>query len=296
MKKLFFGVMMLAGIGMLVNTACSSSDEPQSGETVAVNLTAALADVAGSRATGDNVDVLYYAVYTSSKAQDGVKEVFTATEVTGSTTSKNSSGNFTLTLDLVKDQTYRVIFWAQNSACEAYIRGDKLEAVTVNYAKELTDAFYGQSGVIKPENVASHTVILTRPFAQLNVNVRDAYKAAQLGYTINSASVTVSEYANVLNLLTGATTTATGSYTATAGALTIDGDASHSLISKLILPTGNDVTVKAGVNSNNIDIEIPNCPLKANYRTNIDGNWLTSSNSFTVTLGDFAGSNDVPVQ
>lgn len=293
MKKLFLGMMLLAG--MLVNTACSSSDEPQSGETVAVNLTAALADVAGSRATGDNVDVLYYAVYTSSKAQDGVTEVLTATAVTGSTTSKNSSGNFTLTLDLVKNQTYRVIFWAQNSTCEAYTRGDKLETVTVDYTKELTDAFTGKSELINTDATVSANVTLTRPFAQLNVNVSDAYKAAQLGYTINSASVTVSEYANVLNLLDGTKTAATGSYTATAGALTVTGDASHSLISKLILPTGNDVTVNAGVNSNNIAIEIPNCPLKANYRTNIDGNWLTSSNSFTVTLGDFAGNNDVPV-
>lgn len=296
--------MILAGLG--IYSACTSNDEPTfAGETVTVTFTTSFVDVAGSRADdGSTIDVLHYAVYshkaTAVAGSDAKTVTLTPTNVTGSTTTKNDAGQFTLSVDLVKNQEYNVIFWAQNSACEAYILGEKLSTVTVDYTKKLTDAYYGQSGVVETKNVTSTTVQLSRPFAQLNINVSDALAAQNLNFKIKKAETTVSEYANVLNLLTGTKTVATGSYTATAtwteGLNAVAG--SNNLISALILPTGNTVTLDIAVNGGvpaegGIALSIPNCPLNANYRTNVDGNWLTKSNSFTVTLDDFTGTENV---
>lgn len=305
MKKLFLGVMMLAG--MMTHTACTSSDEPQaSGETVTVNLTAAIDNAATARATDNAVDVLHYAIYTSRKAADGVTEELTATAVSGSTTAKNKEGNFTLTVDLVKNQSYRIVFWAQNQNCQAYTLGNQLATVTVDYSKEITDAYFGKSDIINVTQPISESVTLSRPMAQLNINASDVLEADRLGYKITKAEVTVSEYANVINLLTGATTKAVNTsgepLVWSASAQWTDGYTSNSenstdnLISKLILPTGNNVTVNVKLNGGvaadgGIAIEVPNVPLKANFRTNIDGNWLTVGGSeFTVTLGNYGDS------
>lgn len=299
--------MALAGVA--IYTACTSDDEPQAGgETVTVTFTTSFGDVAAGRAgEATAVDVLHYAVYShkSTPVEGSNEEIvtLTATNVAGSTTTKNEEGQFTLSVDLVKNQEYNVIFWAQNSTCEAYTLGYKLSSVTVDYTKALTDAYYGQSGVIETKGVTSAIVTLSRPFAQLNVNVSDAYEAQQLNFKISQASATVSEYANVLNLIDGTKTAAQGSYTATAtwigGLNAVAG--SNNLISALILPTGNTVTLDIAVNGGvpaegGIALNIPNCPLNANYRTNVDGNWLTKSNSFTVKLDGFDGTEDVPVE
>lgn len=302
MKKLFLGGMMLAGL--LMNTACSSSDEPQaSGETVTVNLTAAINNAATARTTDNAVNVLHYAIYTSRKAANGVTEELTATKVSGNTTAKNEWGNFTLTVDLVKNQSYRIVFWAQNENCQAYTLGNQLETVTVDYSKEITDAYFGKSDIINVTQPISESVTLSRPMAQLNINASDVLEAAQLGYKITKAEVTVSEYANVIYLLTGSTTIAENTdgepLVWSASAEWADGytpnneNNTDNLISKLILPTGNNVTVNAKINGGvaadgGIAIEVPNVPLKANYRTNIDGNWLTvGGNGFTVTLDNY---------
>lgn len=303
-KKVIFGLVVLAGLG--IYSACTSSDEPAAaGETVTVTFTTSFGDVAGSRADdGSTIDVLYYAVYshkaTAVAGGEAKTVTLTPTNVAGSTSTKNENGDFTLSVDLVKNQEYNVIFWAQNSNCEAYMLGNKLTTVTVDYTKQLTDAYYGQSGVVDTKSVTSTTVKLSRPFAQLNVNVSDAHAAQNLNFKITAASATVSEYADVLNLLSGEKTAASGSYTATAtwenGMNAVEG--SNNLISALIMPTGNVVTLDVKVNGGvpaegGIALSIPNCPLNANYRTIVDGNWLTKSNSFTVELDGFDGTEVV---
>ena len=76
-------------------------------------------------------------------------------------------------LNLVQDQYYKVLFWAQEQGenfdteylTEVSFKADPFESNQEKYA-----AFYGQSEVISTyEAPKPKTVTLTRPFAQLNI-------------------------------------------------------------------------------------------------------------------------------
>lgn len=280
-KSNILGVMLM--FGLIICQSCTSNEEPASmGETVNVTVTAMLEEMENnSRAEKATVDMLYYAVYVHSSTVINEPTILdlTPTRICGSTQTKNDEGQFTLSVDLVKNQKYNIVFWAQGSTCDGFIRGENLRTVKVDYTKDVTDAFYGQTGVIDTKNTKTATVILSRPFALLNVCASDAYEYAQSN-KITKAEATVSEYADELNLLDGTKNTVNEPCKITSiweNGLVVN-EGSNNLVSAFILPTGNDVTLTVKVNGGRAEggeeLSVPNCPLNANYKTNIDGNWL----------------------
>lgn len=280
-KNNILGVMLM--MGLMICQSCTSNEEPTAmGETVNVTITAMLEDMENnSRAESATVDMLYYAVYVHSSTVINEPTILdlTPTRICGHTQAKNEEGQFTLSLDLVKDQKYNIVFWAQKSTCDGFTRDENLRTVKVDYTKDITDAFYGQTGVLDTKNTRTATVILSRPFALLNVCASDAYEYAQT-QKITKAEATVSEYADELNLLDGTKNIVNASCTVTTiweNGLVVN-EGSNNLISAFILPTGNDVTLSVKVNGGKaeggVELNVPNCPLNANYKTNIDGNWL----------------------
>ncbi|MCH5248083.1 MAG: hypothetical protein J1E99_07980 [Muribaculaceae bacterium] len=86
---------------------------------------------------------------------------------------KFPEGQETITLRLMRGQTYHLAFWAQSSQTEAFNTGN-LEAVTVDYSAaknndELRDAFCKVETFSVSSGTASSEITLTRPFAQINV-------------------------------------------------------------------------------------------------------------------------------
>lgn len=126
---------------------------------------------------GSKADKLVYSVYEKTTGADG-KETYKLVEdyineETGGVNVINNA-SFPLTIQLVMDPTdeYTVVLWAQNSDCKAYDTSD-LTKVKVDYSKvtnnyELGDAFCNIA-VVKGNQTSTETVMLRRPFAQINV-------------------------------------------------------------------------------------------------------------------------------
>ena len=104
--------------------------------------------------------------------------------------------SYTVTLRLMRKKQYTVAFWAQSSQSTAYIT-DNLHQVEVRYQDEKgkdfvnnderRDAFCKTETFTVTEGGVNQEVILTRPFAQLNVGTTGAdYKQIEIGTTVAS--------------------------------------------------------------------------------------------------------------
>jgi len=238
-KKLFLG--MFAAAGMLLATSCSNDelDVVQSGNEAQVTFSLGLEGGIATRAISDGTGAkkLVCAVYDAN--DNVIKTISINNTAVNSTTGQfvNTSafqGGLTdqINVTLAKGQTYTMVFWAQNGACDAY-NTDDLKAVEVDYTNgaegtaatgdfnndETRDAFYAAE-TFKVEGNKEINVTLKRPFAQINVGVykSDWEAAVASGIEIEKSSVVIKNAATSINLLTGEVgeeeTDVTVSYTA----------------------------------------------------------------------------------
>lgn len=303
MKKVtIFG--MFAAL-MLANSCSDDNNVPQADSSLAQVTFKVSADGALTRAISDGttVDELVYRVFdkngNSIATLPLVKEP--ATDL--------SSGH-TVALTLAKGQTYKVAFWAQKAGNTAYTVNDNMQ-VAVNYRgannDESRDAFFNAVEVTVNGDVAQ-TVELKRPFAQLNVGTTTADwdAAVASGATFDESKVTVKQAATTLNVLDGKVSGAADvnfTYATKPGeSLKVDADGDGTkedyeyLSMSYILPndatdgtqktlasaeftfktaSGTEIVVKNG---------LQNLPLQRNYRTNIVGNILSGTTTFTVVV------------
>ena len=191
MKKLFYSLFAFAALAM-TNSSCS--DELETGTVTnsneaTVSFSIQLENEVGSRAIGDGTTAteLHYAVY---KAKDGeIGDEISALRGTdgykGTETIKDHQA--TVTLTLVKGQTYNFLFWAQAPNGEDYYTIDfEKGTIAVNYAdkaettdvneglanNENRDAFFKVHKNVKITGPIEETITLKRPFAQVNVGTK----------------------------------------------------------------------------------------------------------------------------
>jgi hypothetical protein len=306
-KTILFG--MAAASLMMLAASCSSSDVEETATDQALVSFKISADTkANIRATraisdGTGTNQLTYRVFD----KDGA---IITTQALKTEDATDLLTGHTVTLALAKGQTYKVAFWAQNSNCTAYTVGEDMN-VTVNYAgannDETRDAFFKTVDVTVTGNM-SESVTLTRPFAQINVGDTDEDLAAAktAGTVITESAVTIKNAATSLSVLTGKVSGSEDvTYTSAAIpteklSVDIDGDGTKEDYNYLsmcyVLPndettgaaatvaeaaftfkpaTGDDIVLKDG---------LQNIPLQRNYRTNIVGNLLASTATFTVKV------------
>ena len=322
-KKVFLG--LFAATGMLLATSCSQDEleVPQSGNEAQVTFTLGLEGGHATRAISDGsgVNKLVYAVYKRS-ATSGVYELQPAV---GSKNSQFVKNDFTsgdnVSIPLAKGQTYRVAFWAQNSKCNAY-NTDNLTAVSVDYEdvnnNETRDAFF-KTVEFTVEGSKTINVVLTRPFAQINVGVtaEDWEAAIASGIEIKESEVTIDNAATAINLLTGEVSgEQVVSYALNAIPKetleaetdnTKDGKEQYHWLSMsyiLVNETGDQDADSDGTlgdaqttldglsytfapeSGNNITFEngLNSVPVQRNYRTNIVGKILTGDIKFNITV------------
>ena len=161
---------------------------------------------------GQNIDMLIYAVYEYNEkenengshytllrqyGQGAVNEKFESTNnfenseaykassthagqtiIDVSETIKQGKSQ-SITLRLMRNKTYHIAFWAQSSGTAAFDTDD-LEKVKVSYSgatnnDELRDAFCKVESFSVSPSSDPRTVILTRPFAQVNVGATGYY-------------------------------------------------------------------------------------------------------------------------
>lgn len=199
-NKIFYLITFIYAISLW---SCSSEqmDELETSVTLTICLDE---HKTHSRAISDgtSVDQLIYAVYTT----DGTP-VIPKVKVDNAGAICTEEG-LKLSVTVLNGYEYKLVCWAQNSACTAYTVSDDMK-VSVDYDgynnDELRDAFFGVSEpfTVNDKNIR---VELKRPFAQLNAaahpfewkHVKDYHN-----FEITQSSATISGIPNVLNLLDG---------------------------------------------------------------------------------------------
>ena len=310
MKKILLFASALAGL--FFSASCQQENlEPVGGNTV--TYTVQVPDALETKALGDdvsNVNVVHYEVYRTATA-----ETVTFTEADNllyHRTAPMTAGTATVDLELVNDQNYTVLFWAQvGEENEAY-DVDDLTNVTVKtdlYANKVDyAAFAGRDFIVEGKNLAGRTVTLTRPISQINIATTPESLKGNGAFIddveLEGSSVTVIGLSNtfdVANMAASAQMNSTYEFDEQAvptETLEVNGK-NYTYVAMNYVgfadALGTQVTVSYVINTTegNIDYEIKNVPVKPNYRTNIVGNLITSTSDYTITLEDeWAGVAD----
>ena len=318
-KKLLLG--MFAAAGMLFATSCSNDelDVVQSGNEATVSFTLGVEGGVQTRAISDGLTAnrLVYAVFD----EEG-NRITTIAKV-------DKEANFPTTenITLAKGQTYKVAFWAQNSATSAYVLDDDMN-LTIDYTNsenndENRDAFFKTETFTVTGN-AQINVVLKRPFAQINLGVTDTDwdAAVASGIEIATSKVVIKNAFTNMDLIDGSVSGETEvvyDFGATPKSsnevlkvdLDKDGtaeeyqylsmsyilvDAQKSTLQDLDFTfhpiSGNDIVFGEGLN---------NVPVQRNWRTNIIGQILTGNIDFNISIdpiydGEYNNGTAVPVE
>ena len=185
----------LAAVAMIALAASCSKDAAEApavnGDatvTFSVELPGVVSRAEATINDGSKATQLYYAVYEAGTVgkTDGAF-LFQGTQTINLSTTVN--------LELVADQTYDIVFWAQAAGTHQ----PKLENKTIamNYAAAVAgaddtrDAFIGFVDNLEIKGSANETVYLKRPFAQLNVALSEGQLAAaeKAGFVLKTVTV-----------------------------------------------------------------------------------------------------------
>ena len=234
---------------------------------------------------------------------------------------KISDTEWEVTISLVKNYHYDIVFWAQRKENAPYTLDWEAGKITADYtvaANDVTrDAFYhlceNYNYLTDGAGQSSYKIQLKRPFAQINLGASDYLALLELyefvGKTDSDLATTITtataEVPSVLNVLDGtadtgaevkfvpAATTVDGSYDLTAVENNINvNEKSYTLVGSNYIfanthrpdnPTV-EMTLTFEYNNQSFDINVPNVPYARNYQTNILGNFFTSEAKFDVVI------------
>ena len=296
MKKIFYCLMAATAAFAGSCTNEENVNNPQSDGTVSFQVS--LPVNLGTRAYGDGTTAttLHYYVYDNSKGATAEPIVSKTETLTGKSAD--------IEIQLVKGKTYSIAFWADAGNTNIYSYNTAARTITVNYTganaqDENRDAFYKYLTGVKVETANNTEVVLTRPFAQVNIGASDIEEAKNSGLTITQTGLKVKgTLGTTLNLTNGAVTTSTTPQEFTFAKADIPADAeifpytetgvTYKYISMNYILVGKDstidVTLTAGDDTNSTDITYTSIPVKCNYQTNIYGSLLTNPATFKVTI------------
>ena len=306
MKKILFIAAAVAAM-----TVCSCQKEQPvggiKGEEVSATFTLEVPSSVETKSISqaEYTDVILYQVWNSDQTRQlypiQAGEVAKAEVVEVKVDGQVKKGA-TITLNLVKDQTYTFIFWAQDSQFKGFSTSD-LRAVKVDYAKfgnnnDHCDAFYFNDSFTVTKGF-ERTITLTRPFAQLNIGTVNM--TSDLGdITLGATKVKVSELSYVFNTKEGkgdskwvmkdVVFNAKGLAT-TEKLQTEKGDFTWVKMDYMLMVEDQDnVTVEAtcevGIDNMVVTHVLENVPLKRNHRTNIVGELFTTDANLAIIIDE----------
>ena len=308
MKKFMLFASALAGLFLAASCQQENLEPVGKGNTVTYTVEAPGALQTKAIADGMNVNELVYEVWITSANGttnlNGAQKLYQATAEMFHEDGKNKA---TITLDLVKDQHYTVLFWAQVAEADAY---NTTELTAVSYAKDLDAylandeslaAFYAVDFV--NDGVATNpTVLLKRPFAQVNLCTLNSKAAAQVAGDYNIALVnskmTLESVPTTFNVATSDVDdeqTVEFVYNAVPGGedktITVNGENYYYAGMNYVF-AGSNVTLtydiqtslNGSTNYATVNNVISDVPVRENYRTNIVGNLLTSTTDYEIIV------------
>lgn len=302
--------MVLALVAMTSVFSCQKETAPVQTETVTLSVDLPGAPSTKAIADGANALTLYYATYTENgKMLASLSNTTTGVEV------KNKTA--TVTLQLVKDLKYDVVFWAQAASCTAFDFKWGEATMTVDYDgtanDDLRDAFYA---VVKNISIVdevtyvngvelTESIGLFRPFAQINFGASD-YDSVTEYYDVQSvdagmeSSFVCAEVPNTLNLLDQTVGTSVAAVDMDFALIPNDpktltvGQTEYRYVAMnyVLAPAGtqpemlDEVTATFKYETGNIErpVAVKNVPILRNHRTNIVGDLFTANTDITIIV------------
>ena len=316
MKKIMLFASALAGLFFAASCQQENLEPVMSGNTVTytVQVPEALATKTTIGDEVSNVNKLHYEVYRTSVAN--TTTFSDVDRLLYHKTADVTDGVATIEVELVNDQNFTVLFWAQvekDGFDSPYVVND-LTNVRIKTDAELSlgkahkanqedyAAFTGVDFIKSTDKLATKTVELTRPVAQLNIGTTyESLNAFKTRIEVEGSSVNVSGLSKTFDVANQAASgefTATFKYTETAAPsepLKVN-DKEYKYVGMNYVGFADEVdntliTVSYVINTTegNIDNTIENVPVKPNYRTNIIGNLITSKTDYIIELIDTWG-------
>ena len=302
MKKLIFSVMAIAALFVTscVQDVANDAQVAVGGEAT-VRFSVESAQL-GSRAYGVGAEAtdLYYAVYNNGTLLDAISKMEEPVKLVNGTTQLN--------LKLATGLTYDFIFWAAAPAAwnNIYTIDWATQKMTIDPAKlvaqdENLDAFWKKVTITVTGN-STEGVELKRPFAQVNVaaNQQDVEDAAKAGLEVAQTQVKILAFTE-LDLFTGEVAAEQElTYVYADQAVGELNGRDHLAMVYVLVNEYDTVPVTFNYTSTRgaeCTLSVPMLPVQRNYKTNIVGNILTSSNDFEIEVNpDFeTPDNEVEV-
>lgn len=313
MKKIMY--LMVAALAVLMASSCSKENAGRSDEAT-MTLSISIPDGAVTKSYGDG----------QFDAKNVIIGVFDENGV------EKFRKNFVweknvfeqeIQIRFIMGKKYQLVLWAQYGDAYGDPRTMSLDEIKLDYSasnREELDAFYAHVPVFEVRQDFKKSIVLTRPFAQLNFattigDMDESVSDLDMTGLENKAVVTITNVANTLNLFTGETSFVSDEEAegekgkvvipATAFPAKIDGKyptinvdgVIYEVISMnyvLVADTGaqdGKTTVDLQLQIGDLVVNVPNAYMKRNWRTNVVGELLTAEGSFKVSLDpDFNGS------
>lgn len=297
MNKKLVKTFAAAAMSVLAIACAKEQVGPDGGGLVEATFNVDVPEAIGTKAIGDGLTAskLYYQVF---------DEESNPIEGLGVQTKKMNSGKTTVTFQLVKDQTYNFVFWAQTPT-EGYYEIDGTEGlkkISAKYADknandENFDAFYAVEKFTVNGSI-SESVTLTRPFAQVNIATTGKLAAGsaskELDFDGATSTVTFKNVPTEFSPLSsddvvdGTVSVVFASAAVPEGNITVAGKEYKYLSMNYVFAPKNgsvyDVAAELTVAGKTVPVSVPNVPLKRNWRTNIVGNLLLTGAQFNVIV------------
>lgn len=262
-------------------------------------------------ADGTNIDALHWEIYLTASVSSAEKPLGEGVVI-----DKDGDKKFTVDLNLVTDQEYSIIFWAQkmsnDDGTNPYYSWTDLRNVKIDYAvgenteqKDDEDraAFFAVHEFDTKNGPVDEDVYLKRPFAQLNLgasNLETSLNNVNGGIiVIKSTDITVKNVANSFNTLDGKgedegvltyKRERTPYYDYKSKLLVVNKVPYHWLSMNYLAVYGDtdnvELDVKVNTTVGTVQHTITNVPVKENHRTNILGDLLTTAASFQVIVDE----------
>lgn len=215
MLSVLMGIVVLAaGCGRNLDPTCGQKEVDVSFDMdVAQSATKAYGD-------GKTVNTVHVYAYLVDPATGSLAYIDPAShgENCPSQTLGMTGGKASYSTRLVTGQKYVIVFWADyrsadydspytydNATHTISVKDHNYQVYAVPANDEHRDAFYAVDTIAVSGAIGGRTVHLKRPFAQVNIGVTDQAmsKAASKGITLEDLSVTFSNVASKIDLVTG---------------------------------------------------------------------------------------------
>lgn len=307
MKKLLYCAVALA-MAFFAGSCQQEKLEPVVGNGTVTFTVEAPANVQ-TRAIADglNVDQLVYEVWLTNELGELTQNAQKLYQATTTMAVENGVNKASITLDLVNDQKFTVLFWAQVQGTSVY---DTQELTAVHYTNTAAEAyaanderlaaFYAVAYVndcrhVKKDGTPTGSEVkLRRPFAQLNLGTLNTSTAYDV--ELVSSKVKVTNANTKFNVATSAASEPKvieflmNSVPTDPSTLEVS-DVEYEYAGMNYLFAGDNATVEYDIVTKlndgmegTVNNTVSSVPLKENFRTNIIGNLLTSKVDYQIVV------------